>query len=124
MIHESKDSHLYRAVLFLKVIQDNYQKAWYAPVRYDKTMEDGMFIAGLTLQTGPIGMLLPTALWDLMTQLKAQKLEVAPKLEANSDAETIKRLLQWVSYVHKAGIGTSGFTDFLASLSKTRTQPK
>lgn len=112
---------LYKAVLFLKVMQDHYEKAWMSPLRYENTMDDGMFIAGITLPSGNIGILLPTTFWDLAVQTKAKRLPKAPKLEAQSDAETIKRLLQWVSYAHKAGaVGITTFNDFMASMSKAR----
>jgi hypothetical protein len=113
--------NLYRYVLFLKVMQDNRTKSWIAPVLSDGTMTDGMFIGGIMLPSGPIGLLLPTTFWELAQQLGVSKLEKAPALQNTDIKETIRQLLNWISYAHKAmHLPSKSFTDFLASMSKMR----
>jgi hypothetical protein len=125
-MHHSDDTKIqnlldFKSFLFLKVMQDNWQKAWISPLRFDKTMEEDMFIAGITLQSGDIGILIPTKFWDLAVQTKARRLETAPKLEANTAAETLKRISLWIGYARKANSpGTTSFQDFYTSISKAR----
>lgn len=95
--HTFDELYEHRCLLFLAVMKAHPQLAWRARAHDDGSVQEGWWVAGLNLPTGPISYHLPDRVWPLLDGTAIETRERAPKWDGHTSADVLDRLGRWIA---------------------------
>ena len=95
--HTFDELYEHRCLLFLALMKAHPLLAWRARAHDDGSVQEGWWVAGMNLPTGPVSYHLPDRLWPLLDGTVIETRERAPKWDGHTSADVLDRLARWIA---------------------------